>query len=123
MNSNNNLRAIQLRGMAAWLLTLLALLGIGTLLPDWLIQLFTLLVGLTLIAPIAGFFGLRWWLGRTLVQGQCPVCAAPLSGLKNSRLNCPSCGESLQVSQGKFIRLTPPGTVDVEVISSQSLDE
>lgn len=119
----NNLRAIQLRGMGVWLLTVLALVGIGSILPDWLIQLFTILVGLTLVAPVVGFVGLRWWLGRNLVQGSCPVCAAPLSGLQNAALQCPSCGESLQAKGETFVRPTPPGTVDVEVVSSQAIED
>lgn len=119
----NNLRAIQLRGMGIWLLTILALLGLGSILPDWLIQLFTVLVGLTFIAPVVGFLGLRWWLGRNLVQGSCPVCASPLSALQNSALQCPNCGEALQVKADQFVRPTPPGTVDVEVISSQAIED
>lgn len=119
----NNLKSIQLRGLGVWLVTLLLLFGLGSILPDWFIELSTVLVGFILLAPIVGFFGLRWWLSRNIIQGSCPVCSAPLSAFQSSELQCQNCGETLTVQNKKFVRPTPPGTVDVEVISSQAIDE
>ena len=119
----NNLKSIQIRGLGVWLITLLVLFGLGSILPDWFIELSTVLVGLILIAPIAGFFGLRWWLSRNLIQGSCPVCAAPVSAFQSSEVQCQSCGEKLSVKNKEFVRPTPPGTVDVEVVSSQAIDD
>jgi hypothetical protein len=112
----NDMRGLQLRGLGVWILTLVLLMGIGSILPDWLINLFFVLVGLAILAPVAGFFGLRWWLERNLVQATCPVCAAPISGLQQTTVQCQSCGEPLQLRDGKALRITPPGTVDVEAV-------
>ena len=46
----------------------------------------------------------------------CPVCGYELAGINGTQLRCPSCSEPLKVEKGKFYRLTPPGTVDVEAI-------
>ncbi len=119
----NNLKSIQIRGLGVWLITLLLLFGLGSILPDWFIELSGVLIGLILIAPVAGFFGLRWWLNRNLVQGSCPVCAAPVSAFKSNEVQCQSCGEKLAVEDRAFVRPTPPGTVDVEVVSSQAIDD
>ena len=119
----NNLRSIQIRGLGVWLITLLLLFGLGSILPDWFIELSTFLVGLILVAPVVGFLGLRWWLSRNLVQGSCPVCAAPLSAFQSNQVQCQSCGETLAVEDKSFVRPTPPGTVDVEVVSSQAIDD
>jgi hypothetical protein len=119
----NNIKSIQLRGLGLWLITLLLLFGLGSILPDWFIELSTVLLGLVIVAPVIGFFGLRWWLTRKIVTGSCPVCAAPLSAFQNTELQCQNCGEELTVKDRKFVRPTPPGTVDVEVISSQAIDD
>lgn len=119
----NNLKSIQIRGLGVWLITLLLLFGLGSILPNWFIELSTVLVGLILIAPVAGFFGLRWWLNRNLVQGSCPVCGTPVSAFQSNEVQCQSCGETLAVKNKAFVRPTPPGTVDVEVVSSQAIDD
>lgn len=115
----NNMRSLQIRGLGVWIVTLLILVGIGSILPDWLVNAVFVLIGLALIAPVLGFLGLRWWLQKNLVQESCPVCSAPLSGLENVKLQCPSCGSPLEVKQGKISRMTPPGTVDVEAVEVQ----
>ncbi|NJN29605.1 MAG: hypothetical protein HC824_03465 [Synechococcales cyanobacterium RM1_1_8] len=122
-NRFSEVRSIQLRGLGSLLLGLVALFALISILPDWFVELSTFLVALVVIAPIVGFVGLRWWLNRNIVQGSCPVCAAPLSALQGRPLTCPSCGESLLVKDRQFVRQTPPGTVDVEVISSQAIDD
>jgi hypothetical protein len=92
----------------AWLL---GILGLG-----WLIKSFLVLLGLLLITPIVAFVGLRWWVQKNLVQGACPVCSAELTGFNRMELQCASCGETLQVNQGKFRRITPAGTIDVDAV-------
>ncbi len=115
MNSNN-LRGMQLRGLVVWLVALLLLVGIGSIVPKWLVNLIFVLIGLAFLAPVVGFLGLRWWLQRNLIEDACPVCGAPLSGLKTLQIQCPSCGTPLQVSNGKLQRINPPGTIDVDVV-------
>ncbi|BAB75125.1 hypothetical protein ACN23B_17200 [Anabaena sp. FACHB-709] len=101
----------------AWLL---ASLGLG-----WLVNSLLIIVGLLFLAPVVAFFGFRWWLERNLVSDQCPVCGYEFTGLNNSQLQCPNCGENLTVQKGHFQRFAPEGTIDVTAIEvpSQRLEE
>jgi hypothetical protein len=92
----------------AWLL---ASIGLG-----WVIKSFLILIGLLVLTPVVGFFVLRWWLNRNLIQGSCPVCQYELTALNQTQFQCPSCGEPLTVEGGIFNRMTPPGTIDVTAI-------
>jgi hypothetical protein len=92
----------------AWLL---GILGLG-----WLVKSFLVLIGLLLITPVVAFIGLRWWVQRNLVQGTCPVCSTELTGFNGMSMQCMNCGEALQVDQGKFKRMTPAGTIDVDAV-------
>lgn len=91
-----------------WLLTAI---GLG-----WLVKSFFILIALLLLAPIVGYIGLRWWLKRNMLTAECPVCHSETVGLRNSQFNCLSCGEPLKFDNEQLVRVTPPGTVDVEVI-------
>ncbi|MBW4556076.1 MAG: hypothetical protein KME59_09075 [Trichormus sp. ATA11-4-KO1] len=99
---------------------LLASLGLG-----WLVNSLLIIFGLLLLTPVVAFFGFRWWLQHNLVTDQCPVCRYEFTGLNNSQLQCPNCGESLSVKQGHFQRFTPEGTIDVTAIEvpAKSLEE
>ncbi|MEB3292524.1 MAG: hypothetical protein VKJ24_05140 [Synechococcales bacterium] len=123
MNSNNLQHVIaSLSGgmqrlfwlvLIIWLLTL----GGGLLLKGALIFL-ALLIAL----PIVGILALQWWVKKNVIQDNCPVCHTQLSGLNGVQFNCPSCGEPLQGAQGKFQRIAPEGTVDVQVVDVQVVD-
>ncbi|MBW4427237.1 MAG: hypothetical protein KME50_23045 [Nostoc desertorum CM1-VF14] len=99
---------------------LLASLGLG-----WLVKSLVIIVGLLFLAPIVAFFGFRWWLQRNLVADQCPVCKYEFTGLNNSQLQCPNCGESLLVQNSHFQRFTPEGTIDVKAVevTAKSLED
>lgn len=99
---------------------LLASLGLG-----WLVNSLLIIVGLLLLAPVIAFVGFRWWLQRNLVADQCPVCRYEFTGLNNTQLQCPNCGEQLLVQQGHFQRFTPEGTIDVTAVevSNKVLDD
>nr|WP_255699285.1 hypothetical protein [Tychonema sp. BBK16] len=102
----------------AWLL---ASLGLG-----WIVKSIFILVLFLLITPVIAVFAFQWWLKRNLVEGKCPVCQYELTALNQTQCQCSNCGEPLKVEQGQFIRLTPPGTIDVtavEVSSVQQLEE
>lgn len=90
---------------------LLGAVGLG-----WLVKSFLILIGLILIAPVIAFLGFRWWLKRSLVEDQCPVCGYESVGLNQTQFQCPNCNEALEVKQGQFNRLTPPGTIDVQAV-------
>ena len=99
---------------------LLASLGLG-----WLVKSLVIIVGLLFLAPIVAFFGFRWWLQRNLVADQCPVCRYEFTGLNNSQLQCPNCGESLLVQNNHFQRFTPEGTIDIQAVEvpAKSLED
>ncbi|MBE9039218.1 hypothetical protein IQ235_00210 [Oscillatoriales cyanobacterium LEGE 11467] len=93
------------------IVSLLFAIGLG-----WLVKSFLIVLGLLVLTPFILALGLQWWIGRNLVQDRCPVCEHPLAGLANTPLQCPSCGEALQVKNGGFERSTPPGTIDVDAV-------
>jgi hypothetical protein len=97
-----------------WLLTSI---GLG-----WSIL---ILVGIVILIPVLLFVGVQWWLSRNLIQDECPICAYEFTALNQTQCQCPNCGEPLQVEQGHFNRLTPPGTIDVQAVdvSAQILDD
>ncbi|MGK7892794.1 MAG: hypothetical protein AB4372_03875 [Xenococcus sp. (in: cyanobacteria)] len=103
-------------GLGCWLTIiafamLLSAVGLG-----WIVNGFLILFLLLLFTPVIAFFGLQFWLKRNFVQDSCPVCSYEFTGLKNSQFQCPNCGEPLEVAGGKFTRITPPGTIDVEAV-------
>jgi hypothetical protein len=85
-------------------------------LPNWLAN--GLLLGLTLliVAPIVALGVLGWWVRRNFIQGSCPACQYPLNGWKfqSAPTQCPQCGEVLHIQEGRYQRMTPPGTVEVQ---------
>lgn len=96
-----------------WLLLLAVLSNIGL---QGLAQGLSAFLLFLVIAPPLVLWGLRWWVRRQIAVGPCPVCGTSLQGWNQTQTRCPNCGERLQVSGGKFQRLTPPGTVDVEAV-------
>lgn len=105
-----------LSGMGCWLTFLATCLLLGSVGLGWVVNSFFILVAIALISPAIGWFVFRWWLKRNLVEDQCPVCAYEFTGFNKTECRCPSCGEPLKVEQGRFNRLTPPGTIDVEAV-------
>lgn len=102
------------------ILWLLGAIGLG-----WLVKSFFILVGLILVTPVIAFFGFRWWLRRNLIQADCPVCHHGFVSLNQTEFNCPSCSEPLKVENGRFSRLTLPGTIDVSAVEvpAQTLED
>jgi predicted RNA-binding Zn-ribbon protein involved in translation (DUF1610 family) len=116
---------LNLDNLRPWLtalavLWLLASLGLG-----WLVNSLLIIIGLLLFVPIVAFIGFRWWLQRNLVTDNCPVCAYELTGLNNSNLQCPNCGEQLLVQNRHFQRFAPEGTIDVTAVEvpAKSLED
>ena len=106
-------------------LTLFAIIWLlGTFGLGWLVNSLLIILGLLFFAPILAFVGFRWWLQRSLVADNCPVCQYQFTGFSGSQSQCPSCGEIIEIKDGKFNRYTPPGTIDVDAIdvSVQKLD-
>jgi predicted RNA-binding Zn-ribbon protein involved in translation (DUF1610 family) len=90
--------------------TLLSVLGLG-----WVIKSLLFLLLFLFLLPIGAGIALQIWLKTRLVTAPCPVCGQVSTALKGQPFHCPSCGEPLEISRNQFVRLTPPGTIDVEV--------
>lgn len=126
---NQNLRQLLLKvndsGFGCLLSFILVSLLFGSVGLGWIVNGVLIFFALIIIIPVIAFFALRWWLQRNLVEDQCPVCNYSFTGFNDTECRCPSCGEVLQVTSGKFKRIAPPGTIDVEVVevSSSTLDD
>jgi predicted RNA-binding Zn-ribbon protein involved in translation (DUF1610 family) len=117
-----SLKTLQLNllNLRPWLTLLAVIWLLGSLGLGWLVNSLLIIVGLLLLAPVLAFVGFRWWLQRNLVNDQCPVCVHEFTGLNNTQLQCPNCGEQLLVQQGHFRRFTPDGTIDVTAVEVQA---
>ncbi len=115
-NMRLNTSQLDFSGFGCWLAVLVFLWMLFAVGLGWLVKSFLILVMFLLAAPAIAFFGLRWWLQRNLIEDQCPVCSYQFTGLNQTQLNCPNCGEPLQVEGGRFKRIAPPGTIDVQAI-------
>ena len=125
MNPNQPQRLfVGLSAIRSWLTFFLIIWLLGFIGLGWLLKSLLVLVGLILVTPVLLFVGLRWWLGRNLIQGTCPSCGNPLTGLKNTQTTCPSCAQTVSVENSVFQRPTEPGTIDVQAIdvTSQTVD-
>ncbi len=109
----------QIDGIRFWInfliiATLVSVLGLG-----WVIKSLLFFLLLLFLLPIVAVIALQIWLKTRLVTAPCPVCGYVSTAVKAQPFNCPNCGEPLEVAAHQFVRLTPPGTIDVEV---QSID-
>ncbi|MDX2254396.1 MAG: hypothetical protein NW214_02670 [Pseudanabaenaceae cyanobacterium bins.39] len=102
-------------GVRFWLTALLIGWTLSAIGLGWLVNSFFVLIGLVMIAPIIAFVGLQWWIKRSIITADCPVCNSTFTASRGSQFNCPSCGEPLQEQSNKFTRITPPGTIDIDV--------
>jgi len=102
-------------GLRFWLTALLIFWTLSSIGLGWLVNSFFILIALVTFVPVIAFFGLQWWVKRSIVSADCPVCSSTFTATRSSQFQCPSCGEPLQEDQNKFVRLTPPGTIDVDV--------
>lgn len=111
--------------LSRWLTLFAVIWLLGSIGLGWLVNSFLILIGLLVLAPVLAFVWFRWWLQRNLIQNQCPVCQYEFTGLNRTQMQCPSCGELLKVEQGKFHRLTPAGTIDVQAVEipAQSVED
>lgn len=114
MNNNSpNLFQVNLPRFQSWLTILAVCLLLGSLGLGWLVKSALVVIGLAIITPIIGFIGFFWWLRRSIVEAECPVCSNPLQGVNGSEIQCTNCGEVLKVDRGQFVRDTPADTIDV----------
>ena len=70
-----------------------------------------------LLTPDTGLFGAALVAEAESGDGTTARFAAlSRQGINNTQMRCPSCSEPLKVENKQFLRLTPPGTVDVSAI-------
>jgi hypothetical protein len=103
-------------GLGCWLPLLLLAIFLGSVGLGWVVNGFLILLAVLIVLPVVAFWGFRWWWQRNLVEAACPVCNYEFTGFNRTECRCPNCGEPLKVEGGRFLRLTPPGTIDVEAI-------
>ena len=115
-NFSNRIISIGDSGFGCLLTIVLVSLVLGSVGLQWVVNGVLILIALLVITPILALWGFRWWLKNNLVQDNCPVCGYTLSGFNNNNLRCVNCGEELNVEAGKFIRDTPAGTIEVDVV-------
>ena len=116
--NNNFFRSYSVNdsGLGCFLSLILVGLLLGSIGLGWLVNSFLILVAFLIISPVIAWGIFRWWLRRNLVEDSCPVCSYEFTGFNRTECQCPNCGEPLKVEGGKFIILTPPGTIDVQAI-------
>ncbi|MBD2102882.1 hypothetical protein [Leptolyngbya sp. FACHB-261] len=94
---------------ALCLILLLSSVGLG-----WLVKASFVLLLLLPLVPVVLIYGFQWWFRRNLVTAACPICSVESQNLKGVEFRCPSCGEPLKAESQQFVRLTPPGTIEVQ---------
>jgi hypothetical protein len=115
-NNSPNLFQFNLPRFQSWLTILAICLLLGSLGLGWLVKSALVIIGLAIVTPIVGFLGFFWWLRRSIVEAECPVCSNPLQGVNGSEIQCTNCGEVLKVDRGQFVRDTPADTIDVVAV-------
>ncbi|MCS6814740.1 MAG: hypothetical protein NZ772_14395 [Cyanobacteria bacterium] len=109
-----------LPNLRGWLMFIGALWLVGVVGLGRVLESIAVLIIVFSVMPVVGLLALQWWVGRNLVQDDCPICGATFAGLSRSEINCPNCGEPLRVEKSGFVRLTPPGTIDVDAVEVPS---
>jgi hypothetical protein len=107
-------------GIGCWLTLIGGAFLLGAIGLGWVVKSVFVLLLLLILAPVIAFVGFRWWLSRNVVDGACPVCQTPLTGLNQMQTACPNCQTPLQVTRQGFIRFTPEGTVEVSAVDVTS---
>ncbi|PZU97391.1 MAG: hypothetical protein DCE90_07505 [Pseudanabaena sp.] len=102
-------------GVRFWLTTLLIFWAFSAIGLGWLVNSFFILIGFITLVPVIAFFGLQWWVKSSIVSAECPICSSEFTASRSSQFQCPNCGEPLQEQNSKFVRLSPPGTIDIDV--------
>jgi hypothetical protein len=115
-NNGPNLFQVNLPRFQSWLTIVAVCLLLGSLGLGWLVKSALVIVGLAIITPIVGFLGFFWWLRRSIVEAECPVCSNPLQGINGSEIQCTNCGEILKVDRGQLVRDTPADTIDITAV-------
>ena len=115
-------RQLQLNfsGMGCWLTLAIGFVLLTTVGLGWLLKSLLAIIAILFFIPIVLIIVAQIWIRRNLVEGACPSCSQPLTGFTPIQLSCPNCGVALQAREGTFTRVTPEGTIDVDVVDVES---
>ncbi len=116
--SQPGFRQIQfnLSGLGCWLTLLGILWLLGAVGLGWIVKSIAVIVVLILLIPVFAFVGARFWIKRNLIQANCPVCATPLTGIKDAVTQCPNCGTVLTTTANSFRRQAEESTIDITAV-------
>lgn len=117
--------ALNNSGLRCFLTVLFLALVLGSVGLGWIVNSVLILVAVLALIPAIAFGVGWWWLKRKLVESECPSCGYEFTGFRNMDCRCPNCEEALKVEGSRFVRLTIPGTIDVEAVevSAQQLED
>jgi len=117
---NQNFNQLQGRfpQLGCWVFLLIAFWVVGAIGITGIIKSIFALVLFLLLAPVLGFWALQFWVKRNLVEGSCPVCTQPLTGVKKMKIPCPSCGTEVVATGDGFERVSTDGVIDVQVVDA-----
>lgn len=81
----------------------------------WIFDSVLILLALLSVVPVVGILAFRWWLNRQLVQGVCPSCGAPVTGLRNQPFQCLSCGQVVQGEDMGSFSVNDPSSATIDI--------
>ncbi|MEM9944682.1 MAG: hypothetical protein AAF810_01270 [Cyanobacteria bacterium P01_D01_bin.36] len=120
MNQNFNQLQGRFPQLGCWLFLLIAFWVVGAIGITGILKSIFALVLFLVLAPVVGFWALQFWVKRNLVEGSCPVCTQPLTGIKKMKTPCPSCGTEVMATSEGFERVAADGVIDVQVVNAQA---
>ena len=120
MNQNFNQLQIRFPGLGCWLFVLGIAWLLGAIGLSGVVKSIAALVLFVVLAPVLAFFALQFWIKRNLIQGECPVCAQTLAGLRKSNVVCPSCATTLMATSEGFERMAADGVIDIQAVDVQA---
>jgi len=124
VNQNfSKIAQLNLSGIGCWLTLILGALLLTSVGLGWVVNSVMIVLGIMIILPVVALVGVQWWLKRNLVEDECPVCQYQFTGFNGTMSRCPNCSEPLKIENGKFQRITPPGTIDVEAVDVDASSE
>jgi len=120
MNQNFNQLQVRFPGLGCWVFVLISFWIVGAIGITGILKSIFALVLFLVLAPVLAFWGLQFWVKRNLVEGNCPVCDQPLTGLKNVETPCPSCGTAVIVTADGVERASADGIIDIQAVDVQA---
>lgn len=113
---------INFSGVSFWIAALAVIVLLSSIGLGWILKSIFFLLLFLLLAPIVALVIFQWWLKRNVIEDRCPACNTSFIVVNNTQGRCPSCGEKVTVTNQRFVRYQPPGTIDVDVVDVSATD-